>query len=259
MTRYTIGEVARLSGVSVRTLHHYDAIDLVRPSSRSPAGYRLYGREDLDRLREVLYYRELGFGLDEIAELLHEPDCAVEDHLRRQHRMLRERIARHTQMLAAIEKELEARSMGMSLTPEEQFEVFGTDKVGGEWADEARERWGDTDAYRESQRRAATYTKQDWAELKDESDRALLAWRDALQARAPATGSLAMELAERHRQFISTHFYECSYSMHRGLAEMYLTDPRFIQMYDSVASGLAQYVHDAIVANADRAEASGEN
>ena len=141
--------------------------------------------------------------------------------------------------------------MGMALTPEEQFEVFGTDKVGGEWAAEAEERWGDTDAWHESQRRAARYTKEDWAQMKSQSDAALRAYADAMTAGVPAASEQAMALAEDNRRFISRWFYDCSHTMQRNLAEMYIADDRFRATYDSVRPGLAQYVHDAIVANAD--------
>ena len=249
---YQVGAVARLANVSVRTLHHYDEIGLVSPTGRSGSGYRLYSDDDLQRLRQVRFYRELDFGLAEIARMLAEPAATTEDHLRRQHRLLRERRARTDELLQALEKEMEARQMGMSLTPEEQFEVFGTDKVGGEWADEARSRWGDTDAFRESQARTTRYTKQDWQRLKAEADDGLRAFTEAMHSGEPATGTVAMDLAESHRQYLSRWFYDCDYDMHRGLAEMYLADERFRATYETVAPGLAQYVHDAIVANAER-------
>ncbi|MBL7498554.1 MerR family transcriptional regulator [Frankia sp. CNm7] len=246
----TVGRVARLAGVTVRTLHHYDRIGLVRPSGRTSAGYRVYGADDLERLRWVLVYRELGFPLDEVRLLVDDPDVDTVGHLRRQRDLLIERGERLVAMVAAIDRHLEARAMGMRLTPEEQLEVFGTDKVGGEWADEAERRWGETDAYQESQRRAAAYTKDDWARLKAEGDTALRAWRDALLAGLPADGPEAMALAEEHRQHITRWFYDCGYDIHVGLAEMYLADERFTQVYEDVAPGLAQYVHDAILANA---------
>jgi DNA-binding transcriptional MerR regulator len=250
---YSIGDVAALAHVSVRTLHHYDEIGLLRPSGRTGAGHRRYSDADVQRLRDIVFYRELDFGLDEIASMLGDPGTTTDAHLRTQHRMLRERIERSQLLLHAIEKEMEARKMGISLTPEEQFEVFGTDKVGGEWAEEARDRWGDTDAYRESQRRTTSYTKDDWARLKDEADAGLRAFRDAMQAGVPADGSDGRALAEQHRQFLNRWFYECNYDMHRGLAEMYVADERFRKTYDDIAPGLADYVHDAIIANADAA------
>jgi DNA-binding transcriptional MerR regulator len=248
---YSVGDVADLAHVSVRTLHHYDEIGLLRPTDRTAAGHRRYSATDLQRLREILFYRELDFGLDEIASLLTDSADGIDERLRSQHRMLRERIQRHQQLLVAIEKEMEARGMGISLTPEEQFEVFGTDQVGGEWADEADERWGDTAAYQESQRRTAAYTKDDWAALKAESDAGLRNYADAMRGGTPATSPVAMALAEVNRQFITRWFYDCGYDVQRGLAEMYIADERFRKTYDDVEPGLAQYVHDAIVANAD--------
>jgi MerR family transcriptional regulator, thiopeptide resistance regulator len=249
-TGHTVGEVARLAHVSVRTLHHYDEIGLLTPSGRTQAGYRLYDGADLQRLQQILFYRELAFGLDAIAAMLAAPGRTAEDHLRRQHHVLRDQIGRSQELLRAIEKEMEARAMGFALTPEEQFEVFGTDKVGGEWAEEAEQRWGDTDAYRESQRRTAAYTKQDWARMKAESVAQLRAMRDLLVAGVAPDSAEAMALAEQHRQFLNRWFYDCGYDMHRGLAEMYVADERFTKTFDDIAPGLARYVHDAILANA---------
>jgi hypothetical protein len=155
-------------------------------------------------------------------------------------------------MITAIDKELEARAMGINLTAEEQLEVFGTDKAGGEWADEAGRRWGGTDAYRESQRRAAGYGRADWAAIKAEADALTQALAGALRAGRPAGGYEAAGLAEQHREYVSRHFYDCGYEMHRGVAAMYVADERFTAYYDEIEPGLAWYVHDAIEANAAR-------
>jgi DNA-binding transcriptional MerR regulator len=253
----TVGRLAELAGVTVRTLHHYDEIGLVTPSARTAAGYRAYAAADVERLRQVLTYRRLGFGLREVAELVSDSGVDAVAHLRRQRELLAGQQEQAAALIAAIDKELEARSMGISLTPQEQLEVFGTDQAGGEWADEARERWGDTDAYRDSRRRTASYTKADWTRIKAEADSVRSGFAEALRAGLPASGAQAMDLAERHRQHISRHFYECGYPMHRGLADMHLADPRFTQHYESVEPGLAQYVHDAFHANADRHQPAG--
>jgi len=250
---YTVGEVARLSNVSVRTLHHYDKVRLLTAGGRSAAGYRLYSDADLRRLQQILFYRELDFGLDEIAEMLADPDAGTDDHLRRQHRLLRQRQARNQALLGAIEKEMEAREMGISLTPEEQLEIFGTDKL-ADYTEEAEQRWGDTDAWKESQRRSAAYTKDDWIAIKREADESIRRFADALRSGEPATGTVAMDLAEAHRQHLSRWFYDCGYDRHRGLAEIYVSDPRYTASYDEVEPGFSQYVHDAILANADRAD-----
>src|SRR6266568_3541827 len=251
-TSYTVGQVANLAGVTVRTLHHYDEIGLLAPTDRTSGGYRSYGVTDLQRLRRIMFYREIGFPLDEIATILADPRADAAEHLRRQHRLLSERIDRLQAMAAAIEKELEAQQMGISLTPEEQFEVFDTDKVGGEWADEAEQRWGNTEAYKQSQRRTSKYTKQDWVKLKAEADEGLGAFADALRAGTAPDSRAAMDPAEAQCEYISRWFYDCDRDTHRGLARMYVADPRFTKLYEDIAPGLAQYLHDAIVANAER-------
>ncbi|RQX00176.1 MerR family transcriptional regulator [Micromonospora globispora] len=246
---YTVGQVARAARVTVRTLHHYDEIGLLSPSGRTPAGYRRYDDADLDRLQLIRYYRELGFPLDEIAVILDDPDADPAAHLRRQHELLTGRIGKLQEMVAAIELAMEAKRMNIRLTPEERFEVFG-DFDPDAHAEEAEQRWGGTDAYRESNRRAAGYSKEDWLRNKAENEewgRRLVA---VMESGAPADSPEAMELAEEHRQLISRWFYECSYEIHTGLADMYVSDPRFTAHYESIRPGMAAYLSEAIHANA---------
>ncbi|MDG4759867.1 MerR family transcriptional regulator [Micromonospora sp. WMMD710] len=246
---YTVGQVARVAGVTVRTLHHYDEIGLLSPSGRTSAGYRRYDDADLQRLQLVLYYRELGFPLEEIAAIVADPAADPAAHLRRQHELLTVRIKRLQEMVTAIEFAMEASKLNIQLTPEERFEVFG-DFTPEEHEAEAEQRWGDTDAYRESNRRASRYGKEDWLRIKAETEdwgRRIVA---ALASGAPADGPEAMDLAEEHRQSISRWFYECSYEMHTGLADMYLADERFTAYYENLAPGLAAYLNEAIHANA---------
>ena len=248
---YTVGEVARLTHVSVRTLHHYDEVGLLVPSARTSAGYRSYSEDDLARLRQILFYRALEFGLDDIATMLAEPGSTADDHLRRQHRLLREQIDHRRDLLAAIEKEMEAREMGIALTPEEQFEIFGENGLGEGYAAEAEQRWGDTQAWAQSQARTAAMTKDDWIAVKAETDANEAAFAAAMRAGEPADGPRARELAEAHRASIS-RFWDCSREAHRCLGEMYVADARFAKHYDDIAPGLARYLRDVIVANADR-------
>jgi DNA-binding transcriptional MerR regulator len=121
----TVGRVAELAGVSVRALHHYDAIGLVRPSARTAAGYRAYSANDVERLREVLAYRRLGFGLREIADLVDDPATDAVAHLRRLRGLLLQQRDRAADMVTAIDRELEARALGIRTTPEEQLRMFG--------------------------------------------------------------------------------------------------------------------------------------
>ncbi|MFJ6832322.1 MerR family transcriptional regulator [Streptomyces sp. NPDC091209] len=248
---YSVGQVAGFAGVTVRTLHHYDEIGLLAPGERSQAGHRRYDDADLDRLQQILFYRELGFPLDEVAALLDDPEADPRAHLRRQHDLLTARIEKLQKMAAAVEHAMEARTMGINLTPEERFEVFG-DKDPEAHAEEAERRWGGTDTYAESQRRAARYTKDDWKRMQAE----VASWGeryDALmEAGERSDGERAMDMAEEHRQHITTWFYVCTYEIHRGLGDMYVTDERFKEFYDSMRPGLAEHLRDAITANAAR-------
>ncbi len=247
----TVGTVARLAGVTVRTLHHYDEIGLLIPTGRSEAGYRRYSDADVERLQRILFYRELEFGLDQIKDAMADDGTEALDHLRRQRLLLQDRIARLRRLSDAVERAMEARQMGINLTPGERLEVFGEFDP-DQHADEVRERWGDTDAYRESARRTARYTKDDWARIKAQGAAINRRFVEAMASGQPADGEAAMDVAEAHRRSIDEAYYPCSHEMHRGLGEMYLADPRFTANYETLAPGLARYVHDAIVANAAR-------
>ena len=246
---YTVGQVARAARVTVRTLHHYDEIGLLRPSGRTPAGYRRYDEADLDRLQLIRYYRELGFPLEEIAEILDDPDADPVAHLRRQHELLSGRIGKLQAMVAAIEHAMEARTLGIQLTPEERFEVFG-DFDPDEHAEEAEQRWGGTEAYRQSQERAGRYSKEDWLRNKAENEDWGRRFVALMDSGAPADGPEAMALAEEHRQLITKWWYDCSYEIHTGLADMYVADPRFTAYFETLRPGMAAYLNEAIHANA---------
>ena len=251
---YSVGQVAELAGVTVRTLHHYDKIALLSPRERSTAGYRRYGDGDLERLQQIMFYRELGFSLVEIATLLDDPNADASAHLRRQRRLLSKRMACLGRMVTAIDKAMEAQKMNIALTPEERFEIFG-DFTPEDYAEEVEERWGGTEAFAQSQRLVAEYTKQDWEQLKAEGAEIEHRLAAALRDDASSDSERAMELAERHRRHITRWFYDCGHDMHRGLGEMYANDPRFTAYYEDIAPGLAVYLRDAISANADRAAA----
>jgi MerR family transcriptional regulator, thiopeptide resistance regulator len=250
--RYSVGQIARLAGVSVRTLHHYDEIGLLSPAGRSGSGYRHYGDEDLRRLQRILFYRELGFALEDIADLVNDPDADPAEHLRRQHQLLTARLERTFRLVVAVEKAMEADKMGLSLTPQERLEVFG-DHDPQQYADEARERWGDTDAYRLSEQRTKAYRKDDWMTIRAEGEQLTLAFAAALTAGAPPDSGRAVDLAEQHRRHIEHWFYDCPPENHRRLGEIYAADERFAANYEPVAAGLSAYIRDAIAANADRA------
>jgi DNA-binding transcriptional MerR regulator len=248
---YSAGQLAKLANVTVRTLHHYDAIGLLTASERTRAGYRRYSTDDAGRLHRILVYRALGFDLTRIAGILDEPEADALGHLRRQRTLLESEVRRLNDMIRGVEAMMNAKQTGVNLTPGEMREVFGSFDP-GKYAEEAEQRWGGSEAYRESQRRASKYDKAKWLEIREEAEQIHRELAAVMASGQPANGDAAMDLAERHRQHISRWFYECTGAIHRGLGEMYVADPRFAQTYDNLAPGLSGYLREAIVANAER-------
>lgn len=248
----TVGQVAETFGVTVRTLHHYDAVGLVVPSARTPAGYRLYTDDDLTRLASVVTYRRLGLSLDEVQALL-DGDGTPEEHLRRQRDAVVSRLGELEELVTAIDRALEREMEQQPATTQDLKELFG-DGFSEEYQAEAQERWGDSDAWKQSSSRTERYTKADWARIKAEQEETGRALVEAMRAGHPPTSPEAMDAAEASRLVIHRWFYDLDHAFHRGLADMYVADPRFTRTYEDQAPGLAQYVHDAIHANADRHE-----
>ena len=248
----TVGQVASELGVTVRTLHHYDEIGLLRPSERSLAGYRLYTDADLSRLRQIVGYRRLGFDLDGVASVL-ESDADPLSHLRRQREAVGQRISELSSLAHALDRAMEAEMNGYRITKEEQREVFG-ESFSDEYAREAEERWGETDAWAQSRERTKHYSKEQWQQVKQETEEINDAYAALLTVGEPATGEQAMAVAERARQHITRWFYDCPPQMHAGIAQMYVDDPRFMAGYENHTVGLARFVRDAVQANSEHQE-----
>lgn len=246
---FTVSQLAKLSNVSVRTLHHYDSIGLLKPSARSEAGYRFYGEKDLEKLQQILFYRELDLPLEEIGRIISDPEYDLLSSLYSQRQLLTEKVTRLRAILGAVEKQIHQRERkGDSMNEQEMFEVFGEFRP-EEYEEEVTEKWGNTDAYKESKRRTAKYTKADWQEIKAEAEANTLALAALMEKGVAAESAQAIRLAEEARLHIDKWFYPCSKEMHQCLGEMYVEDARFRVAYDKVRPGLAEYLRDAIVAN----------
>ena len=239
----TVKEVSELSGVTVRTLHHYDEIGLLRPSERTEAGYRLYSRAELDRLQEILGWRELGFPLAEIRALVDRPEYDRAQALRRQRALVAEQAERLSALQVALDAALAAELSGKEQDVTEMFDGFDPT----EYEDEARDRWGGTPEFEESMRRTRGYGADEWRSIRAEADAISREFAALMAAGNDPAGPEARELAERHRDHISRWFYECSPEVHRGLGELYVADSRFTKNWDKHAPGLARYVRDAIL------------
>ncbi len=243
----TVGEISRLTGVSIRTLHHYDEIGLVVPGERTDSGYRLYGPAEVARLQEVLFYRELGFGLEEIKRMVDRPDHDRTTALDRQRRLLEAKAEHLMAMVDALDAAVEAERKGVPMSNEDMLGVFG-DFDPAQYEEEARQRWGATGAYRESARRTAGYSRADWEQIGRESAEVDQAFLALMAEGVPAESPAAMEVAERHRSHITKWFYECTSEIHAGLGRMYVADARYAERIDKVGKGLAAYMSAAIEA-----------
>lgn len=243
---FTVGDLAKLTGVTVRALHHYDEIGLVRPSQRSAAGYRLYSDDDVQRLHQVLLLRELGMPLDQIAAAI-DRASSREDLLREHRTALLARRDRLDAMVAAIDAALATSQKGTAMQPEDVKNLFqGFDP--SQYEDEAKARWGQTEAYQESARRTKGYGPAEWAQIQTESATIYAELATLMKAGVPAGDARAQELVERHRLHIDRWFYPCSVEMHAALGAMYVADARFAANLDKVAPGFSRYLSEAIAA-----------
>lgn len=248
---YTVGEVAKLARVSVRTLHHYDEVSLLQPSGRSDSGYRLYTDGDLERLQQILLYKELGFGLEEIRKLMADPAFDRLEALLGQRDLVAKQVLRLQAMLGLIDKTLVSMKGGLPMKKEEMFEAFG-DFDPTQYEEEVQQRWGNTEAYKESARRTKGYTKQDWERFKAESQEINLAIAQLMDQGVAPADPRAMDAVERFRLQIDQWFYPCSREFHAELGKMYVADPRFTATYEKIRPGMAQYICDATAANLAR-------
>jgi hypothetical protein len=189
--------------------------------------------------------------LEDVKRLLDDPSADVAAHLRRQRDAVTARLVELSALVQAIDRALEAELSGIRLTKDEQRELFG-EGFSEEYAGEAERRWGRTEAWKESQARTSRYSKDDWVEITREMDAVHRAFVDAMDAGLPPSSDEAMDAAEQARLHIDRRFYDCAPDLHRILGGMYVADPRFTKTYEDMAPGLAQYVRDAIHANADR-------
>lgn len=241
----TIGEVARLAHISVRTLRHYDAVGLLEPSARSEAGYRLYAPADLERLQQILFFRELDFGLADIRRIMADPGFDRRRALAAQRTLLAARARRLDSVVAAVDEALEALEKGTTMAADDLFGVFG-DFDPADYDEEVRRRWGGSDAYAESARRTARYTKADWQAIKVERDGITAAFVDALDRGLAPDDPAVQAIVERHWQHLARWFYTPTPEMYAGLGDLYVGDPRFTRNIDRTRPGLAAYQRAAM-------------
>ena len=248
--KFSIGEVAERAQITVRTLHHYDQIDLLKPSVRSDNGYRYYTDKDIQRLDDILLYRALGFSLKQVGEIIVSAPEQRMSILATQ----AEWVDTHINRLLAVKEKLSAAlQLGGNMKDNTAFNALkGFDPDAYE--PEVSQKWGNSNAYKESARRTKHYSQDDWKRYKQEAD-GLINELAALYKKGSLPDSdEATDIAEKMRCQIDTWFYPCSKEMHAQLGDMYVADPRFTATYDKVEQGLAVFLNQSIKANLARDE-----
>lgn len=239
----TVGEVARLVGVSVRTLHHYEAVGLLKPSQRSNTGYRLYSAQDVETLHTILVYRELEFPLEKIGQILAEGKPPVEE-LYRQRDLLKEKQSHLRSVLDSVQTMIEVHTMKETMNAASRAKASYA-----QYRKEAETAYGTTDAYRQSAQRTGNFTEADWERISTGTDVFEDACATAMKDGVEPGSARANELAEKHLEWMQNYF-DCSYNQQVLIGLTYVSDPRFTAYYDQKASGLADWLNRAIRANA---------
>ena len=248
---YTVKELADLAGVTPRTLRWYDREGLLHPARLTPAGYRLYGPEEVDRLQQVLFYRELGLGLSAIRSLLDDPaydrQAALQSHLRE----LEARRARLDALILTVQKTLRDEKGGTRMSDREKFECFKSRLLQEHetaYGAEVRARYGDQEADR-AYARLSALTWEEYRSWEALGDRILAELAAAVRSGADPAGAAGAALAELHREWLGFSWEDYTPQAHRGLAALYTQDPRFTAYSDREVSGCAAFLRAAVEAH----------
>lgn len=233
-----VNEVSKLTGVSVRSLHHYDAIGLLKPAKVTEAGYRLYGDDELKRLQNILLFRELQFPLKQIRTILDSPEFDQKEALAQQIRLLELQL-KHTQELISFARRLQEKGVnGMD------FKAFDNKEM-EQYEKEVQERWGNTKAYDEYQQKAKGRTDMEQAEIGSQLME-LFAEIGKLRQSAPSE-QIVQEKVAGIQAFITEHYYQCTKEILSGLGRMYVDDERMKRNIDKAGGeGTAVFVSEAI-------------
>lgn len=236
-----IKEFAALCGVSVRTLHYYDEIGLLKPPFVDEQnGYRFYDEQSLERMLEILFYRELDFPLKSILEILSSPDYDKKEAFRKQKELLTLKKKRLERLISALD-EAEQGGIPMNTFNNNEYETARK-----QYADEAKQRWGSTDAYKESQAKTADYSKEKWEDVNAGMDSILSEFADCKRSGAKPVDEPAQSLVKKLQQYITDNFYTCTNEILAGLGEMYVADERFRQNIDKHGEGTAEFISAAV-------------
>ena len=234
-----IKEFAQRTGVSVRTLHYYDEIGLLVPACVDKStGYRYYDEKSLLRMQEILFYRELDFSLKSIGQILSSPNYDAKQSLAEQRNLLILKKERLERLISAIDQAMKGENV-MSAFDNSQFEAYKA---------EAKQRWGNTDAYRQHEEKTKDYTKGKWSDLAGEMNEIFAAFALCRKSGKTPDSTEAQDLVKALQNHITGNYYPCTKEILAGLGQMYAADERFRNNIDTNGSGTAQFVAEAIAA-----------
>lgn len=237
---YTVKELSKLAGVSVRTLHHYDDIGLLRPASHTEAGYRLYGAVELKRLQQVLFFKELDFSLEEIRAILDSPDFDEAKALRQHRILLIKRRERLDKLLDTVDQTLNAIKGGNNMQDKEYFENFDMTEIEEhqkKYADEVDQKYAGWQQRDKTKR----YGKKEWAEVMQKGSQIQLDLASLMAENREPADPAVQAVIDRHYHYIDDSFYDCSLEIYEGLSNLYVDDQRFTENIDKVKPGLANF------------------
>jgi DNA-binding transcriptional MerR regulator len=248
MRTYSIGELAKLAGVSIRTLRYYDKIDLLNPIERAESNYRYYGKDELYRLQQILFFKELDFELKKIKVLLDDPDFEQLKALTFQRKQILNRKERLDKLLVTIDKTIkDLKEENTMLTDEELYEGFSKEEI-QKIKQEVTHKY-DPKVVAESNGNIANMSKSDFDAIKAEQIQQAKELAHLMDR--PVDSEEVQAVIKRHHQ-TNEKFYKTSAEMYKGLADMYVSDARFTEFYDRHQQGLAQFLKDAMYVFADK-------
>jgi DNA-binding transcriptional MerR regulator len=242
-----VKEVADLVGISVRTLHYYDEIGLLTPEETTESGYRLYSDENLETLQQILFFKELGFPLKKIKEIINSPSFDRHEALVLQQKMLLEKRKRLDKMIATIEKTLQHMKGEIQMTNKEKFEGF--DFSHNPYEQEARELWGD-EAVDKANAKLGNMTKEEQEAMTKEMN-SIYQKLASLRNGSPESDEAQAAIKEWY-DFLNNNFGNYSLEAFKGLGQMYVDDVRFTKNIDQFGEGLAKFMRDAMAVFADK-------
>ncbi|WP_315168608.1 MerR family transcriptional regulator [Metaclostridioides mangenotii] len=246
---YTVNKLSKLAGISSRTLRFYDEIELLKPSRVNSSGYRIYGEKEVNKLQQILFYRELGLKLDSIKHIVNSIEFDELGALKDHHKNLIEKKQQIELLLANVEKTIKLKEGKVKMSDKEKFEGF-KDKLISEndkkYGDEIREKYG-KESIDESYKKFKGMSEDDYQAMDEMSKEILKKLNEAYKIGDPKS-HLAHEVADLHRRWLGYTWSSYSKEAHRVLAQMYVDDERFTAYYDRDQPGLAEFLRDAIYA-----------